>query len=141
MGVTGTNEARVIRTMMFRARHHYWRGAWSDEENRRVFGEQCEPHPHDWRVEFHVAGPIDETTGWAVDLTELDAELARLLAGWGGGDLNDVVPAVASGAMTPSTENLARWLFERLGERVSAPVRVVEVRVFESPELGSGYPG
>ena len=133
-------EARVVRTVVFRARHHYGRDAWSGEENRRVFGPQCEPHAHDWRAEFHVVGPIDDETGWAVDLPALDAEVARILEGWDGGDLNAVVPPVAAGAMTPSTENLARWLFECLAPWVSGSARVVQVRVFESPELGSRYP-
>ena len=133
-------EARVVRTVAFRASHHYWRDGWSRDENRRVFGLQCEPHGHDWRAEFHVVGPIDDATGWAVALPELDGALARLLEGWDGGDLNAVVPPVASGAMTPSTENLARWLYESLAEWGSASARVVQVRVFESPELGSVFP-
>lgn len=134
-------QARLIRTARFRAAHRYWRPEWSGEENRRVFGPQCEPHHHDWRVEVHVTGPVDPATGWCADLAALDAALARALRGWDGGDLNACIPEVARGEMTPSTENLARWLHTRLATALPSPARVAQVRVFESDELGSAWPG
>lgn len=134
------HETRLIRVVTFRAMHRYERAEWSEEENRRVFGAQVEPHVHDWRVEAHVIGPIDPTTGWAADLAAVDGALAAVVGGWDGGDLNVLVPPVAAGEATPSTENLARWLFEEVRGRVPAPARLVQVRVFESAELGSAYP-
>ena len=134
------DEARLIRTVRFRAVHHYRRSEWSDDENGRVFGAQAQPHAHDWRVEVHVAGPVDPDTGWCVDVDALDAHLGALLEGWHGGDLNALIPEVAAGRMTPSTENLARWIHERLVVRLKPPVRLVEVRVFESDDLGSAWP-
>lgn len=134
------DDVRVIRTVRFRARHHYGRREWSDDENRRVFGPQCEPHEHDWTVEVHVVGPVDTQTGWAVDLEALDAAVAAATRGWDGGDLNQALHAVADGGMQPSTEELARWLHAELSARVSPPARVVRVRVAESPDLASEYP-
>lgn len=134
------DEARLIRTVRFHALHHYRRAGWPEAESRRVFGAQSEPHAHDWRVEIHVAGPVDPGTGWCVDLTLLDAAVAEVTRGWDGGDLNALVAEVARGEITPSTENLARWLHARLADRVPPPAHVVEVRVFESDELGSGWP-
>jgi len=124
----------------FRAVHHYQRTDWSDGENLRVFGAQTEPHAHDWRVEVHVAGPVDPATGWCVDLAALDARLAAVTAGWDGSDLNERIPEVARGEMTPSTENLARWLHGRLAGALPAPSRLLEVRVHESDTLGSAFP-
>lgn len=133
-------DSRLIRTVRFRASHHYRWPEWSDDENRRVFGEQARPHAHDWRVEVHVAGPVDPRTGWCVDLGALDTRLGEVMAGWDGGDLNALVPEVARGEMTPSTENLARWLHHSLAGEWAAPPRIVEVRVFESEGLGSVWP-
>jgi len=140
MTTRGTGEARLIRIARFRASHHYRRAEWSEEENRRVFGAQAEPHAHDWRVEVHVAGPVDPRTGWCVDLSVLDGALREAMAGWEGGDLNVLIPEVTRGEITPSTENLARWLHARLAGGLPGPARVVEVRVFESDELGSAWP-
>lgn len=151
--------ARLIRTLRFRATHHYRRPAWTEVENRRVFGAQADPHPHDWRVEVHVAGLVDPHTGWCVDLGALDAALGGITLGWDGGDLNALIPEVARGLMMPSTENLARWIHARLEEALGAGggpgadlggpggasgagrPRAVEVRVFESDDLGSVWPG
>ena len=123
----GMSEARLIRRTRFRAVHHYSRSDWSQVENRRVFGAQVEPHEHEWLVEVHVVGPLDEETGFATDLGALDGALRAALAGWDGGDLNALIPEVATGQMQPSTEGLARWLHGRLGGAVSYPARVVEV--------------
>jgi 6-pyruvoyltetrahydropterin/6-carboxytetrahydropterin synthase len=133
-------EARLIRRTRFTASHHYRRSDWSEEENRRAFGVQMDPHRHDWMVEVHVAGPADEATGFVVDLEALDALLASAMTGWDGGDLNTVVPEVADGSLQPSTENLACLLYRTLEGRLPAQARVVEVAVFESPDLGARYP-
>ncbi len=133
-------EALLIRVVKFRARHHYWRSDWSAAENRRVFGPQAEPHEHDWRVELQVAGPIRAETGWAVDLGELDGIVGRVVGELDGEDLNAVVPEVSVGAMQPSTEEMARWLFRRLVNETPAPARLVRVKLFESPDLGACYP-
>ena len=50
------------------------------------------------------------------------------------------VPEVADGDMQPSTESLARWVFEHLSPAVPAPARLDAVLVFESPDLGARYP-
>lgn len=147
------HRGRLIRAYRFRASHHYRVAGWSEAENRRVFGDQADSHAHHWRVEVHVAGPVDPRTGWCADLGLLDGAWADLTAGWDDGDLNALVPEVAAAEMTPSTENLARWLHGRLAAALSAPraggapagpghagVEVVEVRVFESDDLGSAWP-
>lgn len=133
-------DTRLIRRVRFRATHHYGRSDAPADENRRRFGEQSEPHEHEWCVEVHVAGPVDPDTGWLMDLRDLDGTLDRLMRGWDGGDLNALVPPVARGAIQPSTEALAGWLYEELHGRVAKPARLVEVRVFESPDLGACFP-
>ena len=133
-------EGRLVRRVRFTATHHYRRSEWSEEENRRVFGEQTEPHAHDWLLEVQVAGAVDRATGWVVDLGALDGLLAEVTEGWDGGDLNARVPPVANGTLTPSTENLARWVFGEIERRLAGAVRVVEVRLFESADLGGAYP-
>jgi 6-pyruvoyltetrahydropterin/6-carboxytetrahydropterin synthase len=133
-------QARLVRTVRFRARHHYRNPAWTAEENVRVFGPQGSAHEHDWRVAVHVTGPVDPATGWCCDLGRLDGALERLLRGWDGGDLNALIPEVAAGVLRPSTENLARWLFLRLGDAVTDPAALVRVEVHESDTLGAAYP-
>lgn len=136
----GLELAKLVRTVRFRARHHYHNPDWTDEENARVFGAQRVPHEHRWRVTVHVEGPVDTATGWCCDLGLLDGALGRLMGGWDGGDLNVLIPEVAAGALRPSTENLARWIFLRLQESLRGQVALVQVDVHESDTLGAVYP-
>jgi 6-pyruvoyltetrahydropterin/6-carboxytetrahydropterin synthase len=136
----GVDEAQLIRSVTFRASHHYRRSSWSEAQNRRVFGSQAEPHFHDWRMEVEVTGPIRLETGWVMDLVFLDEVIAGAIDGLDGANLNAVIPEVADGEIMPSTEALARWLFHRLEPRIPAPVRLARIRLFESPDLGAAYP-
>jgi len=129
----------LIRTYRFRARHHYRRPEWTEEENRRAFGAWVEPHGHDYVVEVEVAGPLDEETGFVVDLGALDELLEEVLGGLDGGDLNEAIPEVREGRMIPSTEALARWLYHFLAGRIPAPARLERVRVAESDALASEF--
>ena len=133
--------AQLIRSYVFRATHYYGRLDWDDARNREVFGAQVEPHEHEWRVEIRLVGPIDPTTGWIVDLGAVDRAVEELLGPWDGGDLNASIPAVSSGELQPSTENLARLIFTHLSPLLGAGVSLRDVRVFESPDLGASYPG
>ncbi len=132
-------DAELERTVRVRAAHHYERRDWSPDRNREAFGAVAEPHPHDYAVTVTVRGPIDEH-GFAVDLPGLDALLAREIGGLEGGDLNALVPDVRAGRLQPSTEMLARWLFETLEGRIPGGARLVRVRVAESPDLAAVYP-
>ncbi len=134
------NRARLIRAVSFRASHRYGRPEWDEERNREVFGAQVEPHEHEWRLEIHVAGPIDPVTGWVVDLGDLDQALSSLMATWHGSDLNREIPELRSGGTQPSTENLARWIFLKLQAVLPAATTLEEVRVFEEPGLGASFP-
>ncbi len=134
------NEARLIRRTSFRASHHYELSGSGKEESRAVFGAQAEPHTHDWTVEVRVCGPLDSDTGFVTDLDALDAALSSLVGAWTDGDLNRLIPEAASGRLNPSTESLARWLFERLSASIAPPARLERVAVFESDDLGAEYP-
>lgn len=136
----GVDEAHLLRSVTFRASHHYRRSSWSEAENRRVFGSQTQPHTHQWRMEVEVSGPISRETGWVVDLASLDQVIAAAIEGLDGANLNAVIPEVADGEVMPSTEALARWLFHRLHPSIPAPARLIRIRLFESPDLGAAYP-
>jgi len=133
-------QARLIRRTRFRATHHYALSDRSDDENRRVFGDQTVPHEHDWMVEVHIVGPMDPSTGFVADLGAIDDALESVTDGWDGGDLNVLIPEVAAGDMQPSTESLARWIYGRLEGAVPAPAVLTRVAVFESADLGAEYP-
>ncbi|MGD2067350.1 MAG: 6-carboxytetrahydropterin synthase [Gemmatimonadota bacterium] len=135
-------EASLVRTVRFSAGHHYGRPDWSDEENRRVFGSAVHPHGHNWALTVTVRGPVDPETGFVVDLGELDTLLrTEVVERFDQRDLNEEVAPVREGAMQPTTEALARWLYERLAPRIPGTARLVRVRLAESHDLAAEYRG
>lgn len=133
-------ETALIRRVSFPASHRYWVEEWSPERNREAFGATTETHDHTFEVEVEVVGPPEPVTGMVVDLGRVDDALERLVVTpLSGRDLNEAIPEVAARRVQPSTEFLARWVWERLSGELAAPLRVSRVRVTESPDLSSEF--
>jgi len=132
--------ARLERTIRFRAHHHYRLADRSEAENRALFGDLVDSHPHDWTVTFVAEGEMAPVTGFSADLPAFERVIASLTAEWQEADLNQVIPEVRSGDMLPSCEALARWLHERAAPRMPGASRLVHVRVAESPEVAGIWP-
>lgn len=133
-------EASLIRTVRFSAGHWYWRPDWSEERNRRTFGASSNPHDHDYVVEVEVRGEVDPETGFCVDLPALDELLAtEVVERLDQQELNAALPAFGEGERIPTTEELARWLYERLEDRIPGTARLVRVRLHESDSLAAEF--
>jgi 6-pyruvoyltetrahydropterin/6-carboxytetrahydropterin synthase len=77
-------------------------------------GHKCARlHGHSFRFEVTVRGPVDGATGWFVDYAELDDAVTPLLARLDHFYLNEV-----DGLDNPTSELLARWLWERIHPRL-----------------------
>jgi 6-pyruvoyltetrahydropterin/6-carboxytetrahydropterin synthase len=129
----------LTRTVRFSAGHHYHRPEWSERRNRDAFGNSVHRHGHNYTVHVTVAGPVDEDLGFVVDLAAFDALLQEEVAMLDQRDLTEAVLEFAPGRKLPSTENLARWLFERLRGRIPGGARLARVRVDESDTLSAEY--
>lgn len=66
-------------------------------------------HGHSFRIEIHVEGEPDPTLGWVMDFADLKAAFLPLYEQLDHHYLNDV-----EGLENPTSERLARWIFERL---------------------------
>ena len=130
------SEAALERTVRFRASHRYHAlGAPGGDAD----GPLTRSHAHDWAVRVTVRGPLD-AHGFVVDLPALEARLAEVVGALDGSDLERAFTELRDGPLQPSTETLARLLFERLAPLVPAPARLERVRVEESPELAGSWP-
>ncbi|MEO6446472.1 MAG: 6-carboxytetrahydropterin synthase [Gemmatimonadaceae bacterium] len=136
--------ALLTRRVTFAAAHRYRRPEWSDEQNAHTFGLCARPsfHGHSYACEVSVSGEIDALTGFVVDLGQLDAILAReVRERFDHRNINLDVPEFADGALVPTGENLARFIFERVQRALGAAAHVEEVRVAEDETLSTTYRG
>jgi 6-pyruvoyltetrahydropterin/6-carboxytetrahydropterin synthase len=71
--ITTMPTVTVTRRLRFNAAHRLHNPALSDQENADLFGKCNNPnwHGHNYVLEVAVEGPIDERTGYVIDLSVL----------------------------------------------------------------------
>lgn len=134
--------ASLTRRVSFAAAHRYSRPEWSEAKNAATFGACAWPnyHGHTYVCDVTVSGPIDDETGFVVDLGKLDQILkAQVTDRFDHRNINLDVPEFADGKLVPSGENLARFIFERVERALPKPARVVRVTVGEDDSLSATY--
>jgi len=95
-------------------------------------GHKCARlHGHSFRVELHVEGPVDAHTGWVMDFADIKKAFAPLYDQLDHHYLNDI-----EGLENPTSENLARWIFQRLRPALPGLDQVV---VHETCTSGASY--
>ncbi|MGH9406026.1 MAG: 6-carboxytetrahydropterin synthase [Terriglobia bacterium] len=131
----------VTRRTEFSASHYYHNPAFSEEENRRVFGKcsNTHGHGHNYTLEVTVAGEVDPATGMVLNITELKKLLAaEVLEAMDHKLLNAEVPAFA--IQIPTTENIAVEIWKRLAPKLTF-ARLHRVRLYETADLYADYYG
>ena len=97
-------------------------------------GHKCARlHGHSFRVTIHVEGPVGDESGWVLDFADLSAAFAPLYDQLDHRYLNDV-PGLAN----PTSEVLARWIWDRLQPSLPGLSQVV---VRETCTSGCAYRG
>jgi 6-pyruvoyltetrahydropterin/6-carboxytetrahydropterin synthase len=97
-------------------------------------GHKCARlHGHSFRVEVHVAGELDPRLGWVMDFAELKAAAKPVIEQLDHRYLNEI-----EGLENPTSEVVARWIWERLRPRLPQLVQVV---VSETCTSGCSYRG
>ena len=96
-------------------------------------GHKCgRLHGHSYRVEVHVSGEVEPHSGMVLDFADIKAAFAPVHDCLDHRYLNDV-----DGLDNPTSENVARWLWERLDG--SLPLARIVVR--ETCTSGVAYTG
>ena len=84
-------------------------------------GHKCARlHGHSYRVEIHVGGEVDPVAGWIMDFADVKTAFKPVLERLDHYYLNDI-----DGLENPTSENLARWIWERLQPTLPQLRRVV----------------
>jgi 6-pyruvoyltetrahydropterin/6-carboxytetrahydropterin synthase len=96
-------------------------------------GHKCARlHGHSFRVEVHVTGPVGADTGWVLDFADVTAAFEPVRDQLDHYYLNDI-----PGLENPTSEVLARWIWDRLAGAL--PLSAIVVR--ETCTSGCVYRG
>ncbi len=134
--------AYLTRRVSFAAAHRYRRPEWSDETNEATFGPCAWPsfHGHSYTCDVTVQGAIDGTTGFIVDLGVLDRILDKEVGKrFDHRNINLDVPEFADGALVPTGENLAKFIFERVEAALPGGIRMTSVTIAEDETLSATW--
>jgi len=94
-------------------------------------------HGHNWEVEVFVRGEELDPTGILVDFRELKRAIGEALSVLDHADLNEVE---VFRRQNPTSENIARFIYERLSAALDCDRYTVDrVHVGETPETGAMY--
>jgi 6-pyruvoyltetrahydropterin/6-carboxytetrahydropterin synthase len=127
--VSSSTTALIGRRESFNAAHQLRDPGLSEAENQRLYGKCVNLHGHNYVLEVVVAGEIDQTTGYVLDLKQLsDVMSKRILEDVDHHNLNTDIPWLEG--LIPTAENLAVAFWERIRSELPAgslrSVRVCE---------------
>ena len=133
--------AAVTRRVHFNAAHRLFNPGFSEEWNRKTFGDCSNPnfHGHNYELELTVEGEIHPDTGYVMDLNRLrDLAQERLLRHLDHKNLNLDVAWFKS--LIPTSENIALVCWREL-RAVVPPELALRLRLWETPRNYVDYQG
>jgi len=97
-------------------------------------GHKCgRLHGHSFRIEIHLRGEVGETSGWVQDFADIKSVFKPFYDQLDHHYLNEV-----EGLENPTSENFARWIWERVQPQLPLLSKVV---VNETCTCGCVYEG
>jgi len=130
----------LTRRYRFAASHRMYSPAFSEQENRNIYGKCSNPygHGHNYVLEVTIGGSLDPATGMIANLGDLDPFVQKqVLDAFEYRNLNEEVPEFKT--LVPTTENITRVIFERL--RAFPVARLMRVRIEETSNNSFEYSG
>lgn len=97
-------------------------------------GHKCARlHGHSFRIAVHVSGDVDPDSGWVLDFADIRAAFEPLRVQLDHHYLNEI-----PGLENPTSENLSRWIWDKLSPALPILSKIV---VHETCTSGCSYEG
>jgi 6-pyruvoyltetrahydropterin/6-carboxytetrahydropterin synthase len=97
-------------------------------------GHKCARlHGHSFRIELHLSGPVQSETGWVMDFADVRTAFQPVFERLDHHYLNEI-----EGLENPTSENLARWIWREMKQRLPLLSKIV---VHETCTSGCVYEG
>lgn len=115
---------------------------FSAAHNLRGYQGECESlHGHNWFVEVYVKSAVLNDIGLVIDFKELKSATNEILDRLDHKYLNSIEYfGDLEGGVNPSSENIARYIYEELDSKLKeSDAKVTKVVVFESANSSAAY--
>ncbi len=132
----------ITRRVDFSASHVCRKPGAGEDENRALYGAAANPHGHghNYVLEVTLDGAPDPVTGMVFDLKLLkDVVNREVVEPMDHRFLNYEVPPFDT--VIPTVENVAAEIWRRLEPHFREPVRLANVRLYETEDLFVDYSG
>lgn len=132
---------KVCRRITFNSAHRLFNSHWSDEKNLEVFGKCSNTnfHGHNYVLETWIDGPIDQETGYVIDLKKLkDILNDEISERFDHRNLNLDCPEFAE--LKPSAENIAVVIWNILRSKLETKFSL-SVKLWETENNVVEYNG
>ena len=129
----------ITKKYHFSASHKYGNADWSEKKNLEVFGKDYNTHGHNYILEVSVTGPIDQGSGWLVDLQKLsklvNSRVVNVL------DHSQIeVDIEWFKGKQPSSENILIWAWGEIAPRLERGT-LHRLRLVETHSIYTDYYG
>ena len=131
----------VTRRLHFNAAHRVHNPALSDDENQRLFGKCNNPnwHGHNYILDVSVSGPVDDRTGYVIDLAQIKQVAQREVIDKVDHHNFNLEVDFMQGVI-PTTENIVVGIWRVLAPRIT-PGRLTRLVLWETPNNYVEYDG
>lgn len=130
----------LTKTFKFCAAHRYHNPRWSPEENLAAFAEDHRIHGHNYELEVSLTGEVDPDTGFLADLGVVKALVQqRVIDVLDHSQIETDIPWFAN--RQPTSENLVIFIWDQIASHFPDGVRLVRVRLYETPSIFTEYDG
>ncbi len=124
----------------FCAAHKYWNDNWSDQKNKKVFGEDIRIHGHNYILSITVKGTINDDSGFIVDIKELNKVVSKYII-----DIFDHSQIEKDinwfKSRQPSTENMVVFMWNEIVDKIPSEAILYCIKLRETPTIFSEYYG
>ena len=129
----------ITKKYHFSASHKYGNADWSEEKNLEVFGKDYNTHGHNYILEVSVTGPIDQGSGWLVDLKKLGQIVKKYVVNVL--DHSQIEEDIEwFKGKQPSSENILVWAWDEIAPRLERGT-LQRLRLVETHSIYTDYYG
>ena len=129
----------ITKKYHFCASHKYGNTVWSEEKNWEVFGKDYNTHGHNYILEVSVTGPIDQGSGWLVDLKKLGQIVKKYVVNvLDHSQIEEDIDWFKG--KQPSSENILVWAWGEIAPRLERGI-LHRLRLVETHSIHTDYYG